>query len=117
MAWVPHSARATTRTWGKALSCSLRLLAGRPKAVALAGVSATSKTVPSIAISRQRRYHTPRLPGVPSGTTTSRNSARNGSTPRRRRAWKMAALVGTVHRVRQRLAQARPSTSERITSS
>jgi hypothetical protein len=50
MAWVPTSARYRQRAWGNELA--LAPLAMRPKKAALAGVSAMSSKVLSMAISR-----------------------------------------------------------------
>jgi hypothetical protein len=47
-------------------ACSPRLLAGRPNATALAGVSGT-KVVPSGLSTRKPRYHAPLISGVASG--------------------------------------------------
>src|SRR5512133_1946449 len=104
IAWVPHSATATRRTCGNAV-CSPRWVAGRPNAAWLAGVSATSRVVPSTASSRQPRYHAPAVLGAASGWATSANSRRRGSAPNRARALAIAGVEGTCHHCCQRLAQ------------
>src|SRR6266536_1898881 len=57
IAWVPHSTSPSRRTCGNA-PCP-RPPPGRPNAAWLAGVSATSRVVPSSVISRNPRYHAP----------------------------------------------------------
>ena len=92
---MPHSANATTRACGNA-ACSPLLTPGRPKCSAFAGVSATSRQVPSIATNRRPASHTPGAPSAPIGVATRSNSAANGSDPNRARAWKIADLLGAL---------------------
>lgn len=92
-ACVPHSANATTRACGKA-ACSPLLTPGRPKCSAFTGVSATSRHVPSIAISRRPASQTSGISSVPIGRATLSNSAASGLAPSRARAWKIADLLG-----------------------
>ncbi len=93
IAWVPHSANATTRAIGNA-ACSPLLTPGRPKCSVFAVVSATSRQVPSIATRRRPASHTPSVSSVPSGRATRANNAANGADPSRARAWKIADLLG-----------------------
>ncbi|MBV9313772.1 MAG: hypothetical protein JO100_08520 [Pseudonocardia sp.] len=67
-AWVPHSPSATNRTWGNALVDVP--LVERPNARSLSLVSGTSRTSPSMAITRRPRYHAPRVPARAIGTAT-----------------------------------------------
>ena len=83
-AWVPHSARATTRTWGQALVP--RPPPGRPNARALAGVSGTSHVVPSSAIRRHRPKNAPGVARVARGRHTALKRATSGRAPTRARA-------------------------------
>ena len=116
IAWVPHSATASRRTWGKA-ACSPRLLGGRPNAAALAGVSGTSKVVPSRLSTRKPRYHAPLVSRVASGPAVRRHSNSNGSGPSRALALAIAGVDGTRHHCCQRRAQPSPPASRRATSS
>src|SRR5665811_2355544 len=93
MAWVPHSANATTRAWGKAARSPL-FTPGRPNHSALVGVSATSRHDPSIATSRRPAKNAPRVSGVAIGVATVSNSTWIGSYPKRSRAWKIAEAEG-----------------------
>ncbi len=68
-AWVPHSASATRRACGYA-DCSPRLEAGRVQCSAFAGVSGTSRQVPSIATSRRPANQDPGVPGPAKGCAT-----------------------------------------------
>ena len=61
----PHSPMVTTRTFGPAGRS--RPPAGSPMAAALAGVSGTSSSNPSIAISRQSRRNAPRVSSPATG--------------------------------------------------
>jgi hypothetical protein len=92
-AWVPHSAMATRRAWGKA-ACSPLFTPGRPKKAAFSAVSATSKVVPSMASTRRPANHDPGVSGPANGRATRRNNASTGSAPRRARAWKIADFDG-----------------------
>ncbi len=116
-AWVPHSARATTRSWGKAPSPEPRPEPGRPNSAALAAVSARSRVEPSMLTSRRPRQKAPGAPGEARGTQARANSSASGSGPSRARAWEMAGWDGTLQRCRQPDSHARPSTRLRITSS
>ena len=105
-ACVPHSARATTWTWGQALVP--RPPPGRPNARALAGVSGTSHFVPSSAIRRHRPRNAPGVARVARGRQTALNRAANGRAPRRARAWHSAPGLtrqasGCAHRHRSPL--------------
>ena len=113
---TPPSARPTTRTCGNA-ACSPRCVFGRPNAAALAGVSATSRVVPSIASTRYPRYHAPLVSGVANGRATSTNSRRSGSAPSRALALAIAGVEGTRHHCCQRPVQPSPTASSRATSS
>jgi Sigma-70 region 2 len=113
---TPPSARPTTRTCGNA-ACSPRCVFGRPNAAALAGVSATSRVVPSIASTRYPRYHAPLVSGVANGRATSTNSRRSGSAPSRALALAIAGVEGTRHHCCQRPVQPSPPASSRATSS
>jgi hypothetical protein len=114
-AWVPHSTSPTRRTCGNAPGP--RPPPGRPNAATLAGVSGTSRVVPSSATCRHPRYHAPFVLGVASGRATSANSARSGAGPSLVLARAIELLWGTCQLPCQRLAHARPSTSSRMTSS
>lgn len=117
MAWVPHSARATNLSWGKAPSPEPRPEPGLPNSSTLAGVSATSRVEPSMPTRRRPRQKAPGTPGEAMGTQARANSSARGSGPRRARAWEMAGWDGTCHRWRQPDSHAKPSTRLRITSS
>jgi len=93
MAWVPHSASATTLAWGNAARSPL-LIPGLPKNSAFTAESATSKQVPSTATIRRPASHTPGVASPPIGAATRSNNAANGSDPNRWRAWKIADLLG-----------------------
>ena len=93
MAWVPHSAKATTRAWGNA-ERSPFITPARPKNPSLATVSATSKVVPSIATIRRPARNEPRVSLVANGRATRSKSALTGSKPSRSRAWKIADFDG-----------------------
>lgn len=95
IACVPHSANATTRAWGNAARSPLAT-PGLPKCSAFAGVSATSRQVPSIATRRRPASHVPGMPSAPNGLATRVNNAATGSDPNRARAWKIADLLGGV---------------------
>ena len=93
MAWVPHSAKASTRTCGNAALSPL-FTPGRPNSASLTSVSATSRHVPSIATNRRPASHAPGVPGSPNGRATRENKPCNGSEPNRALAWKIADLLG-----------------------
>ena len=114
-AWVPHSARAMTRTMGNAPVPSLPLL--RPKCPALAGVSAACSSTPSRAISRRPHSQAPGVDSCAHGRAARSNSSRSGSGPSRSRACASAEDVGTCHSLFQVASQERPCTSFRMTSS
>jgi hypothetical protein len=120
---VPASTSPTTRTCGNAERCWPRLLAGRPNAASLAGLSGTSRQVPSSTSSRQWRYHAPRVAVVANGRAALANSTSSGSGPSRVRASASADAPGTCHQGQLRRprracwAQPSPSTKQRITSS
>ncbi len=122
IACVPASTSPTTRTCGNAPTPSPRPLLDRPNAW-LAGLSGTSRQVPSTTIIRQCRYHAPRVLWVASGRAACSNSSRSGSGPSRVRASASAEAPGTCHQGQVRrprracCAQPSPSTRQRITSS
>jgi hypothetical protein len=119
---VPASTSPTTRTCGNAPTPSPRPLLARPNAW-LAGLSGTSRQVPSTTMTRQWRYHAPRVALVANGRAALANNTRSGSGPSRSRASASAEAPGTcqygqVRRPRRaRTAQPSPSTRQRITSS
>lgn len=112
---MPHSTSPTSRTCGNAPWPRPPL--GRPNAARLAGVSGTSKVVPSSAISRNPRYHAPGVAMVASGRATSANSSRSGAGPSLALARAIELLSGTCQAPLKRRIQASPSTSSRMTSS
>ena len=112
IAWVPHSANATTRACGNA-ACSPLFTPGRPKCSALASVSATSRHIPSTATSRRPANHTPGVASTPIGRATRSNNAASGSAPSRARAWKIADLLGSGSTSR---SSPRPTTAHRSTA-
>ena len=83
----------------------------------LAGVSGTSRVVPSNATNRHSRYHAPGVAWVASGRATSTNSSRSGAGPSLALARAIELLSGTCQAPCQRRIQASPSTSSRMTSS
>ena len=105
----------TTRTFGNA-GCS-RAPAGYPNAAALAGVSGTSSSNPSMAISRQWRRNAPRVSSPATGPATRSNSSSSGSGPSRLRAWVIPPEVGVLHESSQHPHDARVSVSRAATSS
>jgi hypothetical protein len=119
---VPASTSPTTRTCGNAPTPSPRPLLALPNPW-LAGLSGTSRQVPSMTMTRQCRYHAPRVAGVASGRAALANSTLSGSAPSRSRASANDEAPGTcqygqVRRPRlARTAQPSPSTRQRITSS
>jgi hypothetical protein len=115
MPWVPHSPRATNRTWGNGLAAVA--LPERPNSSALAFVAGTSSTNPSMAITRSPRNHAPRVPARAIGTAIRSNSSFIGASPSRARAWEIALVDGTSQLSRQFPRNFRPFTSWRITSS
>ena len=117
MAWVPHSARATTRNWGNAPSPDPRPEPGLANAAAFSGVSATSRVVPSMPTSRLPRQKAPGVEAVPSGTQPRANSSASGASPSRARAWEIAGWEGTLQAWRHPDSQDSPSTRLRMTSS
>ena len=116
MAWVPHSASATSRAWGNA-DCSPLFTPGRPKYAVFSWVSATSSVVPSMATSRRPANHDPGVLAVAKGRATLAKSSRKGSEPRRARAWKMPDFDGSVHDSDQPDVHESPSVSWEKTSS
>jgi hypothetical protein len=84
MAWLPHSARAATCSFGYADAFGPDPI--RPKRCRFSGVSATSKLVASMAINRRRPRKAPFVPDVAKGTAARSNSAFIGSGPSRCRA-------------------------------
>ncbi|MEV1115530.1 hypothetical protein AB0I91_10715 [Actinosynnema sp. NPDC049800] len=81
IAWVPHSATATTRTCGNAARSPRAAdlpLPGRPNRSVFSGAS---NVVPSTASTRQVRYHDPRVVGPGNGFATCSNNAFNGAGP------------------------------------
>lgn len=107
-ACVPHSANATTRACGNA-ACSPLFTPGRPKYSSLAGVSATSRHIPSMATRRRPASQTPGVWPPPIGLATRLNNASTGSEPSRARAWKIADLLGGVYVSLQPEAHESPS--------
>nr|WP_128374488.1 tetratricopeptide repeat protein [Streptomyces cavernae] len=107
---------ATTAATSKQDLSWPRLLPGRPKAASLAGLSATSQQVASIASSRSPRQKAPGVASVPIGFAGVANSTRSGSAPSRWRARNSDDFAGTCHSP-SRPAPRRPSTRCRITSS
>jgi hypothetical protein len=95
----------TRRTCGNA-PCP-RPPVGRPNAARLAGVSGTSRVVPSNATSRHHRYHAPFVLRVASGRATSTNSARSGVGPSRALARAIELLSGTCQLPCQAAASSR----------
>lgn len=93
MAWVPHSAIATTRAWGNAARSPF-ITPGRPNHSSFSAVSATSRQVPSIATIRRPASQAPGAAGSANGRATRSNSAFTGSAPNRARAWKIADFDG-----------------------
>jgi hypothetical protein len=79
MAWVPHSARAMTRTFTNAPVPFLPLL--RPQRSVLAGLSGASSSTPSMLISRRPHSHAPAVDSCAHGSATRSNSSRSGSLP------------------------------------
>ncbi len=115
MPWVPHSATATSRTWGNGLGAVA--LPERPNSLSLSSVAGTSSTSPSMAITRSPRNHAPRVPARAIGTAIRSNNSFIGASPRRVRAWEIALVDGTSQLARQFPRNFRPFTSWRITSS
>ena len=115
MAWVPHSATATTRAWGKA-ACSPLMTPGRPKKAAFSAVSATSRHVPSMATSRRPPSQAPGVPASAKGVATLENNTWSGSGPSRARAWKIADFEGKASGSSPDV-HARPSVNSASTSS
>ena len=105
----------TTRTFGNAGRS--RAPAGYPNAAALAGVSGTSSSNPSMAISRQSRKNAPRASNPATGTATRSNSNSSGSGPSRLRAWVIPPEVGVAQDWSQHPHDARVSVSRAATSS
>ena len=116
MAWVPHSANATTRTCGNA-DCSPLLTPGRPNVAAFSALSTTSNVVPSIATSRRPANHAPGVASDATGAATRRNNASTGSGPSRARAWKIADFDGNFHDCDQPDCHDNPSVNSDSTSS
>ncbi len=94
-----------------------RAPAGYPNAAALAGVSGTSSSNPSTAISRQWRRNAPRASAPATGTATRPNSNSSGSGPSRCRAWVIPPEVGVLHDSSQHPHDAKVSVSRAATSS
>jgi hypothetical protein len=59
-------------------------------------VSGTSKVLPSILITRQARYHAPRVGSSANGTAVSSNRRLSGADPTRARAFENADFCGTT---------------------
>ena len=117
IACVPHSANATSRACGNAERSPL-LAPGRPKNPSLTTVSATSNVVPSIATNRRPASHEPGVTSVANGRATRSNNPRNGSAPKRSRAWKIADFDGDfTGPASPDSAHASPSVINPITSS
>ena len=96
MTWVPgldqrHDADLRER------AAVPRPVVGRPKARSFSGVSATSSVVPSIAIKRSPPRKRPPSRAVAIGPATAWNSSRSSRAPARRRAWTIAAVLGSRH--------------------
>lgn len=101
MAWVPHSARATTRACGYGVGLVPPCLGYSAR---FASVSGRSSITPSMAITRHRSHQAPGVAALATGTATRQNSSAITSSPRRARAWARALEVGTVHALDQVLA-------------
>ncbi len=89
---VPHSLNATTRVFGNAERLSPD--PAYPNSAALAAVSGTSTSNPSMATSRRPASHAPRVAGVATGAATDSNTRSNTVGPNRLRAWVIPDAVG-----------------------
>ncbi len=122
IACVPASTSPTTRTCGNAPTPSPRPLLALPNPW-LAGLSGTSRQVPSRTMTRQLRYHAPPVALVANGRAAVANSTLSGAAPSRARASASAEAPGTCHQGQVRrprlacCAQPSPSTRQRSTSS